>query len=142
MRIGIPREVKDGEFRVALSPRAIHGLAAVVERGAGAGVGFSDDQYLKAGATLGDPWQCELVVKVKELQDAELDRVPRDRCLFGFHHLPGEPARTAALRRAVANLVYDRTIAGAGHNDIYDRPEFRATMGEALERVLAESQRR
>ena len=62
--------------------------------------------------------------------------------IAGEHDSTVPPARTAALRRAVANLVYDRTIAGAGHNDIYDRPEFRATMGEALERVLAESQRR
>jgi uncharacterized protein len=46
--------------------------------------------------------------------------------------------RTEALRQAVPRLVFDRTIAGAGHNDIYDRPEFRAAMREALERVLAE----
>jgi hypothetical protein len=45
------------------------------------------------------------------------------------------PARTRALRAAVPNLVFERTIAGAGHNDIYDRPEFRAAMREALERV-------
>jgi pimeloyl-ACP methyl ester carboxylesterase len=45
------------------------------------------------------------------------------------------PPRTEALRRAAGRLVYDRTIAGAGHNDIYDRPEFRAAMREALVRV-------
>jgi pimeloyl-ACP methyl ester carboxylesterase len=44
-------------------------------------------------------------------------------------------ARTEGLRRSAGRLVYDRTIAGAGHNDIYDRPEFRAAMREALERV-------
>jgi hypothetical protein len=43
--------------------------------------------------------------------------------------------RTDGLRRAVGRLVYDRTIPGAGHNDIYDRPEFRTAMREALERV-------
>ena len=68
MRIGIPREVKDGEYRVALSPAGIRGLNAVVERGAGEGVGFSDEDYRQAGAKLGDPWECDLVVKVKELQ--------------------------------------------------------------------------
>lgn len=46
------------------------------------------------------------------------------------------PARTDALRRAVPNLVFDRTIAGAGHNDIYRREEFRAAMREALDRLL------
>lgn len=45
------------------------------------------------------------------------------------------PARTDALRRAVPNLVFDRTLAGAGHNDIYDRAEFQAAMREALERI-------
>jgi pimeloyl-ACP methyl ester carboxylesterase len=45
------------------------------------------------------------------------------------------PERTDGLRRSVGNLVYDRTIAGAGHNDIYDRPLFRAALREALERV-------
>ena len=59
MRIGVPREVKDGEFRVALTPAGVACLAdVVVEAGAGAGVGFADDDYRKAGATLGDPWQC------------------------------------------------------------------------------------
>ena len=48
------------------------------------------------------------------------------------------PARTEALRRSLRNLVFDRTIAGAGHNDIYDRPEFRRAMREALDRVLGE----
>lgn len=47
--------------------------------------------------------------------------------------------RTEALRRTVSNLVFDRTIAGAGHNDIYDYPEFRRRMGEALASVLQES---
>ena len=46
------------------------------------------------------------------------------------------PRRTEALRRAVGRLVYDRTIPGAGHNDIYDRPDFRAAMREALARIL------
>ncbi|HEY0112921.1 MAG TPA: alpha/beta hydrolase [Allosphingosinicella sp.] len=45
------------------------------------------------------------------------------------------PARTDALRRATRNLVYDRTISGSGHNDIYDRPDFRAAMREALAAV-------
>ena len=45
------------------------------------------------------------------------------------------PARTDALRRALPNLVFDRTVPGAGHNDIYDRPEFQAVMRVALQRV-------
>jgi pimeloyl-ACP methyl ester carboxylesterase len=49
------------------------------------------------------------------------------------------PPRTEALRRAVPHLVFDRTIAGAGHNDIYDRGEFREAAREAFDRVLARS---
>src|SRR5262249_12850562 len=47
------------------------------------------------------------------------------------------PPRTAALRSRVSNLVFDRTIAGAGHNDIYSRPEFAAAMRDALNRLKA-----
>ena len=47
------------------------------------------------------------------------------------------PARAEALRRAVPNLVFQRTISGAGHNDIYDRPELRRAAREALDRLLA-----
>ena len=85
MRIGIPREIKDGEFRVALTPAAVAQLRdAVVEPGAGAGVGFTDAQYLAAGAKLGDAWDCELVVKVKELQELEYRKPRRGQIVLGF----------------------------------------------------------
>jgi pimeloyl-ACP methyl ester carboxylesterase len=51
------------------------------------------------------------------------------------------PARTEALRRSVPNLVFDRTISGVGHNDIYDHPGFRQAMGEALQAVLGATPR-
>lgn len=85
MRIGIPREVKDGERRVALTP---HGVASlkdidrVFERGAGAGAGFEDAEYLEAGARIGAPWECELVVKVKELQPPEYARPRRGQVVL------------------------------------------------------------
>ena len=110
MRIGIPREVKDGEFRVALSPRAIHGLPVVVERGAGAGVGFTDDQYLKAGATLGDPWQCELVVKVKELQEAEYRKPRPGQIVFGFQHFGPDPELLDAALACGATFIAFETV--------------------------------
>src|SRR5207249_9992708 len=85
MRIGVPREIKDGEFRVALTPAAVSQLTEVtVEPGAGAGVGFSDADYVAAGATLGDAWDCELVVKVKELQPPEYRKPRRAQTIFGF----------------------------------------------------------
>jgi alanine dehydrogenase len=103
--VGIPREVKQGERRVGLGPDEVRRLAGLghevrVERGAGAGVGIDDDAYVAAGARRVDSalaWSSELVVKVKELQDDELQRLPPRRTLFGFQHLPGEPERTRAL---------------------------------------------
>ena len=81
MRIGLPREIKDGEFRVALTPsgvgelvRAGHGVTIGLNLGIGAG--FSDQEYERAGAMAGNPWDCALVVKVKELQEPEY-RLPR-----------------------------------------------------------------
>src|SRR5947209_12023888 len=101
MRIGIPREIKDGEFRVALTPRGVAALRnVVVEPGAGLGVGFTDADYVAAGATLGDAWACDLVVKVKELQAPEYGKPRRGQTVFGFQHFAPEPELLeAALAR-------------------------------------------
>jgi len=105
MRIGIPREVKDGEHRVALSHGAIKGLNVVVEPGAGAGVGFSDEDYVRAGASLGDPWECELVVKVKELQESEYRKPRPGQTIFGFQHFGPDPALLDAALASGATFI-------------------------------------
>jgi alanine dehydrogenase len=111
MRIGIPREVKDGEYRVALTPSGVQGLSSVVvEPGAGSGVGFRDEDYVKAGATLGDPWECELVVKVKELQESEYRRPRRGQTVFGFQHFGPEPALLDAALASGATFVAFETV--------------------------------
>jgi alanine dehydrogenase len=109
MRIGIPREVKDGEHRVALSPSGIRGLhGVVVEPGAGAGVGFSDEHYREAGATLGDPWECELVVKVKELQESEYRKPRPGQIVFGFQHFgPDAELLDAALASGATFIAFE-----------------------------------
>jgi alanine dehydrogenase len=115
MRIGIPREVKDGEHRVALSPGAITGLEVVVEPGAGAGVGFADQDYVRAGATLGDPWECELVVKVKELQESEYRKPRPGQIVCGFQQFFAEPELLdAALASGATFLVYSTVEDEAG----------------------------
>ena len=113
MRIGIPREVKDGEFRVALSPQAIRGLQVVVEPGAGAGVGFTDRHYLEAGARLGDPWQCELVVKVKELQESEYGKPRPGQIVFGFQHFGPDPELLDAALASGATFIAFETVGQA-----------------------------
>ena len=111
MRIGIPREIKDGEHRVALTPAAVAQLRdVVVERGAGAGVGFTDAQYVEAGATLGDAWDCELVVKVKELQAPEYRKPRREQTIFSFQHFAPEPPLLAAALESGATFIAFETV--------------------------------
>ena len=111
MRIGIPREIKDGEFRVALTPAGVASLSnVVVEPGAGAGVGFTDAEYQAAGATLGNAWDCELVLKVKELQPAEYRRPRRDQTIFGFQHFGPDPELLDAALASGARYVAFETV--------------------------------
>src|SRR5207302_4256403 len=111
MRIGVPREIKDGEFRVALTPAAVSQLTEVtLEPGAGAGVGFTDAEYLAAGATFGDAWDCELVVKVKELQPPEYRKPRRGQTVFGFQHFAPEPPLLDAALASGATFVAFETV--------------------------------
>lgn len=79
MKIGVPREIKDNEARVAMTPEGVaklvkSGNIVVVEEGAGLGSGFTNEQYEQAGAILAltaDAWAVDLVVKVKEPQESE-----------------------------------------------------------------------
>jgi len=99
MRIGIPVEAKPGERRVALLPDDVASLAGDghevrVQSGAGRRIGLDDDAYRAAGATITDlegTWKSPLVVKVKELQEAEYPRLRRGQTVFGYHHLTGHP---------------------------------------------------
>src|SRR5258706_15499157 len=80
VKIGVPKETMPGETRVGLVPETVGRLAkasntVVVERGAGTASSFTDDAYEKAGATLGDPWDVELVVKVQRPTDAEIAKL-------------------------------------------------------------------
>ncbi|HUQ24111.1 MAG TPA: alanine dehydrogenase [Burkholderiales bacterium] len=111
MRVGIPREVKDGEFRVALSPKGAAALrGVVVEPGAGLGVGFSDDEYAAAGATLADPWQCELIVKVKELQAPEYSKPRRGQVVLSFDQFAVDRALLEAALASGATFISYNTV--------------------------------
>lgn len=113
MIIGIPRETRAGERRVALVPGAVRALAATgctvrVEAHAGRDVGHHDSAYRAAGAAIcaaGDAWAGDLVIKVKEIQPDEAARLTHGVAIFSFHHLPGEPQRTALLAASETTAI-------------------------------------
>lgn len=113
MRIGVPREVKEGERRVGLLPAEVAALVADghearVESGAGAWLGLSDDDYGAAGARIADidgVWDVDLVVKVKEIQLGEEIRIDEAPAVFGFQHLVGDPEMTRRLAGRGATAI-------------------------------------
>jgi alanine dehydrogenase len=118
MTIGVPKEIKADEYRVALPPSAAYqlirrGHTVVVEKGAGAGAGFADADYERAGAKLAATadavWEpAELVVKVKEPQPEEYGWLRRGRLLFTYLHLAANRSLTEALLKSgVTALAYE-----------------------------------
>ncbi|MGH8187491.1 MAG: alanine dehydrogenase, partial [Steroidobacteraceae bacterium] len=115
-RVGIPREVKDGESRVALTPSGARNFSQlVVEPGAGLGVGFSDEEYVQAGAKLGNAWDCELVVKVKELQESEYGKPRPGQTIFAFQHFgPDAQLLDAALASGATFIAFETVGQASG----------------------------
>ena len=102
MRVGIPRETTEGERRVALVPETVGKLAAagfelVVEPGAGEAASFPDEAYTEAGATLGDPWDVDGVVKVRKPSADERERLRSGQLLIAFLEPLSDQAGVEAL---------------------------------------------
>ncbi|QTE30765.1 alanine dehydrogenase [Pengzhenrongella sicca] len=120
MRIGIPTEIKNHEYRVAITPAGVHQLAAaghdvLIQRGAGVGSAISDDVYAAAGATLletaGEVWSAaELVCKVKEPIASEYGHLRPDLMLFTYLHLAADRAGTDALLAAGTTSIAYETV--------------------------------
>jgi len=123
VRVGVPKELKDHEYRVGLTPAAVHALASdghqiTVERGAGLGSGISDDDYVTAGASLEDDpdrlfADAEMIVKVKEPVRAEYERLQPGQILFTYLHLAPLPELTQVL--------VDRNVTGVAYETIRDQ---------------------
>ncbi len=118
LTVGIPRERKEGEHRVAITPDGVHELVVhdvpvLVEHDAGAGSSISDDDYLAAGAEIttdaDDVWaRADLVLKVKEPQPHELDRLRPGLVLFTYLHLAAYPnVADALLEHRVTGVAYE-----------------------------------
>jgi alanine dehydrogenase len=123
MRIGVPKEIKNHEYRVGLTPASVrefvaHGHSVMVQAGAGAAIGLSDEQYRAAGATLVDGAQevfakADMIVKVKEPQPQECAMLRPGQVLYTYLHLAPDPEQTAALVKSGAICVAYETITGA-----------------------------
>ncbi|GAA2019805.1 alanine dehydrogenase [Nakamurella flavida] len=119
MRVGVPREIKNHEYRVALTPGGAHQLTGqghevVVETGAGLGSQITDADFVAAGArivaTADEAWAAELVLKVKEPVAAEYHHLREDLLLFTYLHLAADRPLTRALLDAGTTAIAYETV--------------------------------
>jgi alanine dehydrogenase len=120
MRIGVPKEVKNHEYRVAITPAGVHELVGrghqvTVQAGAGVGSFITDEEYLAAGAKIDDSadrvWaDAEMVLKVKEPIEEEYHRLREDLTLFTYLHLAASRPCTDALLAAGTTAIAYETV--------------------------------
>ncbi|MDH3399842.1 MAG: alanine dehydrogenase [Chromatiales bacterium] len=120
MLIGVPKEIKNHEYRVGLVPSSVNDLVhagheVIVQTGAGAGIGSSDDEYLAAGAriigTAKEIFEkAEMIVKVKEPQLVECEMLRPGQLLFTYLHLAPDPDQTSALIKSGATAIAYETV--------------------------------
>jgi alanine dehydrogenase len=124
MKIGVPKEIKNNEYRVGLTPASVRELTArghrvLVENNAGAAIGLANEQYSAAGAEIiADAAtifaSAEMIVKVKEPQPQECAMLRPGQILYTYLHLAPDPEQTAALIKSGAICIAYETITGAG----------------------------
>ncbi len=124
MRIGVPKEIKNHEYRVGLTPASVrelvaHGHQVLVQHDAGSAIGLDDVQYQAAGAELVATAaavfeRAEMIVKVKEPQPDECAMLRPDQILYTYLHLAPDPEQAAALIKSGAVCIAYETITGAG----------------------------
>ena len=123
MIVGLPKEIKNHEYRVGLTPSSVRELTSrghkvLVQKNAGTAIGLSDEQYLGAGAQLVDTAieifaLSDMVVKVKEPQPEECAMLREGQILYTYLHLAPDPEQTAALVKSGAICIAYETITGA-----------------------------
>ena len=120
MKIGVPKEIKNNEFRVGLTPGSVrelvhHGHQVVVETGAGAGISCGDDDYERAGASIARQASdifaaAEMIIKVKEPQPGEYAQLRKGQLLFTYLHLAPDPEQTRGLVESGCTAIAYETI--------------------------------
>ncbi len=121
LKVGVPREIKDGESRVALTPSAVKRLAAkggqvYFQKNAGLAAGFLDQEYIKAGAkrvvSSAALWkECDLIVKIKEPQPKEYKFFKSDKILFCFIHLAANKKLARALLKSGITTIAAESVS-------------------------------
>ncbi|GAA6615421.1 alanine dehydrogenase [Scytonema sp. NUACC26] len=127
MEIGIPKETKDQEFRVGLSPSSVrvlkeNGHNIFVEQGAGVGAGFTDEDYQNVGAAIVSTpdaaWNRELVIKVKEPLSSEYKFLQKEQILFTYLHLAADRKLTEHLIDCGVTAIAYETVEQSGSNKL------------------------
>lgn len=123
MLIGVPKEIKNHEYRVGLTPSSVmelvkHGHQIIIERNAGAGVDFSDDQYIVVGAEIVTNAEeifarSDMIIKVKEPQPQECKMLREGQILYTYLHLAPDPDQTKLLVESGATCVAYETVTDA-----------------------------
>ncbi|MBM5782341.1 MAG: alanine dehydrogenase [Pelagibacterales bacterium] len=121
MLIGIPKEIKDHEYRVGATPAGVRELVnaghkVIVQKDAGSAIDFSDSQYVAAGAkivaTAADVYEkAEMILKVKEPQKAECKMIRKGQVIFSYLHLAAEPELTKLLIKSGAIAIAFETVS-------------------------------
>ncbi|MQS76481.1 alanine dehydrogenase [Companilactobacillus halodurans] len=122
MQIGIIKEQKEGEGRVAATPENVRkmvdaGNEVLVEKNAGVGAGFSNDEYVEAGGKLvshADGWKADLIVKVKEPDPEEYQYFTKGKIVWGFQHLASSKPTVEAMMKAGTTAIGGETIVKDG----------------------------
>jgi alanine dehydrogenase len=123
MLIGVPKEIKNNEYRVGLVPSSVrelatHGHQVIVQRGAGAGIGFGDEAFQNVGATMVDAAEeifarAEMIIKVKEPQHSECKLLREGQVLFTYLHLAPDPEQARLLQESGCVAIAYETVTSA-----------------------------
>ena len=123
MLIGVPKEIKNHEYRVGMVPSSVremihHGHKVVVETNCGSGIGFDDKDYKAAGASVAKSAEdifarADMIVKVKEPQAKECKMLRRGQLLYTYLHLAPDPAQTEGLIKSGCTAIAYETVTGA-----------------------------
>ena len=123
MLIGVPKEIKNHEYRVGLTPASAqelvkNGHTVVIESNAGAGIGFDNEDYIAAGASINADVAeifatAEMIIKVKEPQPNECKMLREGQILYTYLHLAPDPDQTAALIKSGASCIAYETVTDA-----------------------------